>query len=1570
MPVNKSLLVTLLSLFILLITTTTGFAQTYEDAEDGTVSGWSVYDKSPAGANINNVDDADRGSKVIELQGSGTKNGYILGSWENRPGAWNDSQNNQIRWSMKYSEAFTVFIRVTTNNGPRYIYYTASDTNRGLNSNGTYIHYGLGAGARNGAWQTFTRDLQADLKNFEPANELLAVQAFLIRGSGRVDDIELLNGLEIPDTTAPQLTLNGDAQLDVSVGDNYIDAGANAVDYVDGPVTVSVEGSVDTSKSGFYVLTYTATDQAGNSSSTSRTVRVLSADGSMLYEDAEDGNTLGWRVYDKTPAGAIISNVDDAEKSSKVIELQGDSTRNGYILGNWENRSGAWNDSQNNQIRWSMKYSEAFTVFIRVTTTNGPRYIYYTASDMDKGLHSNGTYIHYGLGSDARDGTWRTFTRDLEADLKNFEPGNDLLAVQAFLIRGSGRVDDIELLSGLTIPDTTAPVLTLNGESQIDLSVGDNYVDAGANAVDYVDGPVTVSVEGSVDTSKSGFYVISYTATDQMGNSTNVSRTVRVLSADGSMLYEDAEDGNTLGWRVYDKTPVGATISNVVDADRESRVIQLQGDATRNGYILGNWENRSGAWNDTQNKNIRWSMKYSEAYTVFVRVTTTTGPRYLYYTASDTDRGIRGASGRYIHHGLGVNSKDGLWHTYTRDLEADLKEFEPDNTVLAVQAFLIRGSGRVDDIQLLSSIENVPPTADAGEDITVRRGEVVTLTGVGTDTDGTIASYRWTGSGIDSNIEYATTASFDFDTSNKIVGDIYLTLTVTDNDGATAIDDVKITILPALTEPAQMTFPFGNPLTIEAGTYASSQDFYNWLKANIVVYDYAGNVHNDAAYQYDFEGYFEVSEESFDPNVVGNAFIDIQYTNQFGDGLVDDRLDVIVTPQQNVAPVANAGADKDIVLGETVTLDGSASNDPDGNIVEYQWLDADGALLATGISYSYAPDSVGTHTLTLKVKDNQDKTSTDTVDVNVALPAPYHIVFATNPYYVDEDVDPGTFFYEELAFNASVIDADNNPVDGTPTFTNQASVDLTTPGEYALEYTFTDEFERLVTATLTVVVRDITAPVITLLGDSPMTVVQGSEFVDPGVTVQDNVDRISSRDVVIGGDTVDTSADAGTTFVVTYNVNDSAGNAAMQVTREIQIVAAPVSAAYTCPATEQTEANFADSFVSESVDDLPWPSNMDGVALTTADIESVFNTARALDSTIVSGKQLKLPAQNIWDGYTSSQKALYLLNSERCARGIRPFEGISPEVETSPAQYYADYLATNDVFGHSEDGETPWERLTSKAGVQVDVNADFFQYAENLAYRGRGAGNNYPILYESVSKAVYAWIYADKADTNGSYGHRKFALATGLVENSGEANKEGLIGVGLATSQYVDQNSIKWTKDYTVLNAFDPAESWDISNTITVDMAKPDACLPGYSESTIINDDGSTSLSCQSMDASIHVSGDIYKVVTRPDGGSQPVRNDQEVEIVILIERNDGTIDPEPVSGDYFTGNYTLDVSSMDTGGFGSVRSLIVAAFPIDMPFEYTLENSIGSVGVDLIDGQNTYDLPRLYLNEDNLQEQ
>ena len=80
------------------------------------------------------------------------------------------------------------------------------------------------------------------------------------------------------------------------------------------------------------------------------------------------------------------------------------------------------------------------------------------------------------------------------------------------------------------ISDTAAPVITLNGDTQVRIVAGDTYSDAGAAATDETDGTVTVEKSGQVDTTTAGEYTITYTATDAAGNTATATRTVIVES--------------------------------------------------------------------------------------------------------------------------------------------------------------------------------------------------------------------------------------------------------------------------------------------------------------------------------------------------------------------------------------------------------------------------------------------------------------------------------------------------------------------------------------------------------------------------------------------------------------------------------------------------------------------------------------------------------------------------------------------------------------------------------------------------------------------------------------------------------------------------------------------------------------------------------------------------------------------------------------------------------------------------------------------------------------------------------
>ncbi len=80
-------------------------------------------------------------------------------------------------------------------------------------------------------------------------------------------------------------------------------------------------------------------------------------------------------------------------------------------------------------------------------------------------------------------------------------------------------------------PDTTRPVITLKGSNSVTLKVNETYKEEGATAVDDRDGDITskISINGTVDTKKTGTYTLTYTVEDTAGNVATVTRVVTVI---------------------------------------------------------------------------------------------------------------------------------------------------------------------------------------------------------------------------------------------------------------------------------------------------------------------------------------------------------------------------------------------------------------------------------------------------------------------------------------------------------------------------------------------------------------------------------------------------------------------------------------------------------------------------------------------------------------------------------------------------------------------------------------------------------------------------------------------------------------------------------------------------------------------------------------------------------------------------------------------------------------------------------------------------------------------------------
>jgi len=137
-------------------------------------------------------------------------------------------------------------------------------------------------------------------------------------------------------------------------------------------------------------------------------------------------------------------------------------------------------------------------------------------------------------------------------------------------------------------------------------------------------------------------------------------------------------------------------------------------------------------------------------------------------------------------HDTGLGGQWNLLGSYTFDAGGgEYVEVSADN-----------GQASADAVKLvLSSPANQPPVANAGSDQTLADSdgsgsETVTLDGTGSTDDGTIALYEWSDNLGD------PIADGSGPTPTLIVGEHTITLTVTDNDGATDTDIVVVTVEP------------------------------------------------------------------------------------------------------------------------------------------------------------------------------------------------------------------------------------------------------------------------------------------------------------------------------------------------------------------------------------------------------------------------------------------------------------------------------------------------------------------------------------------------------------------------------------------------------------------------------------------------------------------------------------------------------------------------------------------------------------------------------------------------------
>ncbi len=233
------------------------------------------------------------------------------------------------------------------------------------------------------------------------------------------------------------------------------------------------------------------------------------------------------------------------------------------------------------------------------------------------------------------------------------------------------------------------------------------------------------------------------------------------------------------------------------------------------------------------------------------------------------------------------------------------------------------------------------------------------------------------------------------------------------------------------------------------------------------------------------------------------------------------------------------------VSGHTVSINVAAGTSL--NVAPGIFQISAGATVQPDITAVQDFSGIVTYTITAENGIAQDWQVQVTVSPDNTVPV--ITLVGSNP----QDLTVGGTYVELGAIAADNVDGDIS----SNVIIDASDVDMNTPGDYRVTYNVSDaagnpalEVVRTVRVSAA---PDTTAPVISLTGGD-VDLIVGEAYNDQGATATDNVDADITTEIVIVS-TVDTN-NVGV-YSVSYNVSDSAGNAAIEVVRTVRVNAAP-----------------------------------------------------------------------------------------------------------------------------------------------------------------------------------------------------------------------------------------------------------------------------------------------------------------------------------------------------------------------------------------------------------------------------
>ncbi len=157
----------------------------------------------------------------------------------------------------------------------------------------------------------------------------------------------------------------------------------------------------------------------------------------------------------------------------------------------------------------------------------------------------------------------------------------------------------LSLTRKIEVVDTTAPTLTLKGDSEITLKKGSSYQELGCSALDNYDETVNdkIQVINNVNSNLEGIYEVKYNVVDNSGNMASVTRKVIVVKQEETV-----------------SEPIINNITNSMEDNEITNMYFINDGINVEGYIKDNDGNYKVSFCNTNNKCVTYNMTKKDDY--------------------------------------------------------------------------------------------------------------------------------------------------------------------------------------------------------------------------------------------------------------------------------------------------------------------------------------------------------------------------------------------------------------------------------------------------------------------------------------------------------------------------------------------------------------------------------------------------------------------------------------------------------------------------------------------------------------------------------------------------------------------------------------------------------------------------------------------------------------------------------------------------------------------------------------------------------------------------------------------